>query len=67
MTIVIRIKKTSEINQTSKEDSSHSVILIWVQAMTSVETANVGKNFHHKRPKPFAGAGGEKKVCDLPS
>ena len=29
--------------------------------MTSVETANVGKNFHHKRPKPFAGAGREKK------
>lgn len=51
---------TSHFNQTSKEDIAHSAIIDWVQAMTSVETANVGKNFHHRRaPGPMAGS-----MCD---
>lgn len=38
-------KRTSQFNQTSKEDIAHSAINHWVQAMTSVETANEGKFF----------------------
>lgn len=53
-------KETSHFDQTSKEDIAHSAINDWVQAMTSVETANVGKTFHHRRaPRPMAGW-----ICD---
>ena len=36
---------------------AHRARLWWVQATASVETANVGKNFHHASPFPEEGEG----------
>jgi hypothetical protein len=60
------LQQKDQNSQTSKEVLRTEHVYDGFMATASVETANVGNNFHHKSPKAWSGVLAKRIKKDLP-